>query len=123
IAALTAIRFVGALAVIPLFAYWLICHARQCTPLRCAATGVAFGGIAALGVLADMLVKWKATGEPLAAFLVRSAWDVTSLRGFARILRLDQLFVSAEYLPLLGLPAAVIAIGLATGVVLVRERV
>lgn|GEM_PF-5608233 len=120
IAALTATRFVGALAVFPLIAHWLVCHARQRTLVRCAVMIVAFGSIAALGVLADVLVKWQATGEPLAAFLIRSAWEVTALSEFANVLRLDLLF-AGEYLPLLWWPVLVIAMALGVGIVLVRE--
>lgn len=122
IAALTATRFVGALAVFPLIAYWLICHARHCTLVQCAVRVVAFGSIAALGVVADVLVKWQATGEPLAAFLIRSAWDVTALADFARIWRLDLLFTNGEYLPLLWWPVLLVVMGLGVGIVLVRER-
>lgn len=122
IAALTATRFVGALAVFPLIVYWLICHARHHSLVQCAVRVVAFGSIAALGVVADMLVKWQATGEPLAAFLIRSAWEVTALADFARIWRLDLLFTNGEYLPLLWLPVLLIVMALGVGVNLVRER-
>lgn len=122
IAALTATRFVGALAVFPLIAYWLVCHARHSTLAQCAARIVTFGSIAALGVVADVLVKWQATGEPLAAFLIRSAWEVTALVEFAKIWRLDLLFTSGEYLPLLWWPAILVVMGLCVGAVLIRER-
>jgi hypothetical protein len=121
IAALTATRFVGALAVFPLIAHWLVCHARRRTLVQCAAMIVAFGSIAALGVVADVLVKWQATGEPLAAFLIRSAWEVTTLSDFAKVLRLDLLF-AGEYLPLLWWPVILIVMGLWAGIVLVRKQ-
>ncbi|WP_141693758.1 mannosyltransferase family protein [Cupriavidus alkaliphilus] len=95
IALLTATRFVGLLAVV-----WLI-HGiwsdKASSPRKRVLRSVAVAGIASLGIVGDMAVKWMQTGFPLAAFTVRKAWQVTPSAQWLGTLDVGRLF-EGDYL-------------------------
>ncbi|SOY71148.1 conserved membrane hypothetical protein [Cupriavidus phytorum] len=97
VALLTATRFIGLLSVV-----WLI-HGiwsdSTSSPRKQIIQSLAVAGIAMLGVVGDIAVKWMQTGFPLAAFTVRNAWQVTPPGQWLGILDIGKLF-EGEYLAL-----------------------
>ncbi|STR45293.1 hypothetical protein [Iodobacter fluviatilis] len=100
ISAMTASRFIGGIAILLLMLYWLSIHYQNQGIKKSSIMIIKMGLISTLGILLDMAVKAHATGEPLAAFLVRSAWKISPLQLVTRIFDL-RLIQSAEYLPVL----------------------
>lgn len=105
VALLGACRFVGLLFVVPLlFALGQAGASRGRWGFVKAGAVVA---VAALGVAADIGVKWYQTGHPLAAFVIRGAFVRTSFDQWSELYRIERL-AQGEYLPLLLLTIAML---------------
>lgn len=98
VAFLAATRFVGLLAITGV---WLAIWSNKDASAKLRALWiVSVAGIASLGVVADIAVKWIQSGYPLAAFSVRNAWRVTSVAEWHSALGYRRVF-EGDYLPIL----------------------
>lgn len=105
VALLGATRFVGCLAVASLlYTLWRDGHLRgRLGWLKSA--GISFAGFA--GIAADIGIKWYQTDHPFAAFSVRSAWDVASMKEWVELIGLTRVS-GGGYEPLLLFSLAVL---------------
>ncbi len=102
IALLSATRFIGIVALIWLAIYWFWMQGRFQTKVSTILTLGAFTLIASSGVIADIIIKWGATGFWFAGFEARSAFSISSFEVIQQVFDINSLF-TGSYLPLLWL--------------------
>ena len=120
ISAMAASRFVGGILIVFLMASWWSINYRYVGFSKSIVELLKFGLISVAGIVIDSGVKFYATGEVLAAFMVRSAWTISPFELFYEIFDF-RLIKNGEYLPVLFLSFSLLVYSLFIAVHCLKE--